>query len=553
MPTRFPSFIFSLLLITILTIGISSKSFAEVNSVGMIDIHAANHGEIAQNGFFTAGQRIDLVFVFDLDASSSDIATLTWDVYNRYDRIAHSGSLTMPCEPGMNTLSVGDAIPTDLGAGTQTYYVYGSVTVDGKKVDTEFEIRIENPNAHPGLNIEDVRLIPRDDNSPIASEMEGVAIPYRLEIDFRTENIISWAHAQIRWLGMTADGFELDRGLGSTDVDEGFNRFTVDSYIARPPYGSMPAADFSVEVVVFGYFDSVTFPLESLPVSLMEIRSQAGVANENDFSIGEAYLYGVDGARTNYFQSNEMITARLLTGGSVPENTTLLMQLSRNTIVGGGLNDDDPDTPEQFVMDLEGGLEMPVIEYELPGIVTRDPGYYDFVWTLVVGESVFAERRANITISGREGIVIPMEIELPGGIIFTAPILWDVTRENEGGVFATMVTSDNITCRLLAQTTDTPLNVELIADLFEDKFMLSGLPPDATLLTTDSGSMEGTWEYLQRAWLGGGQVFVNDFWLVRAGEGEYIVLTATSTGDENSVSEAYSASEHIQANLDLGV
>jgi len=553
MPFRIRPLLISFILTAIFLIGISPTALADVRSLELIDAHASIHGEIAKAGLFHADQAIDIVYIFNLDATSSDTAAFTWDVYNRYDRLAHSGSIEKPCEPGMNTISIPNAIPTDLGTGTQSYRVYASVIVGDEKQDTEFEIRIESPQATPGIHIEDVRLTPREDRSGIAEEMENAGIPYTLEIDFRTENIISWAHAQIRWLGMTATGFELDRGIGSMDVDDGFNTFEVDSYIARPPYGSQPDADFSVEVVVFGYVDSVTFPVTSLPISLMELRSREGVENQSDFSVGEAYLYGEDGARTNYFQANEKITARILTGGSIPENTTILMELGKNEIVGGGTGDDGPSPAEQFSMNLQAGTEMPAIDYELPNVIARDPAAYDFKWAVIVGESIFAERRTSITISGREGIVIPTEIELPGGIIFSVPLTWNIAGEAEPGLFATLVTPEGITCKLLAQSVDSPLNVGIMADIFEDNFTASEIPSDATLLTTETDSIEGTIEYLQRAYLGGGKVFVHDYWLVRVGEGEYVFVTATSTGDENSVEATYSASETLRANLDLGV
>ncbi len=522
---------------------------AHVSSLNLIDAYATLPGETAQVGRFDGDRQIDLLFKIDVETDDAETAYLTWDVYDRYDRTVYSRNLEMPCSGGLNSIRIPDAIPTDLGSGVQNYKIYASVRVGDYKDDTQFEIRIDSPYAFPKLLIEDVRLIPRDDDSWIAEEVGNAAIPYTIEIDFRVENIISWAHAQIRWLGSTVDGFVMDRGIGSTDVDEGFNSFKVDSLLARPPYGSTQQADFSVEINVIGYFDSVTFPIETLPVSLMELRSSSGVENEYAFSVGEAYLIAGDGSRATYFGKDEPITARILTGGIIPENTVLLMHLS-----GGPETPDGSAGPgEEFIMNLDSGTESPVIEYELSSDIEREPGFYEFRWSVLVGNVFFAERNVYLTISGRQGFEIPATIDLPGDAKFTAPLSWTVTLESEPGLFATMLTPYGTICRILGNSLDEPLNVELLADMFESDFANSGIPSDATALTTKSEELEGVFKSIRRAYLGNGKIFVHDYWLYRVDDGEYQFLVTTSVADEEEVTDAYMASDAIRAGLDLGI
>ncbi len=519
-----------------------SASNAEMESLELIRAIATLPGEIAQVGLFEENQQIDLLFEFDLVADTSDTARLTWDVYDRHDRTAYSSEREEPCEPGRNLIRIANAIPVDLGAGTQVYHVYASVRVGDLKEDTQFEIRIESPRAFPGLTIEDVRLEPREDDSIVAQELGSAAIPYTLEIDFRVENIISWARAEVRWLGLTADGFVLDQGIGTTDVDEGFNTFDVDGYLARPPRGSTPEADFSVQVTVFGYFDSVTFPISSLPVSLVGLRAARGVEDEFAFSVGDAYLVTDDGARATVFSQDDSISARMLTGGVTPENTAVFMRLS------GG-----PDeTVQDFSMRLDAGVETPAVEFDLPADVSLEPGFYEFTWTVMIGDVLFAERRANFTISDRPGINIPVVIDLPGDAEFAVPLTWEVTTGYETGLIATMLTPDGIVCRLLGNPLDMPLNVNLLADVYESEPATSGIPVDATPLTTEEEEYESVWESVRRAYLGDGKVFVHDYWLYRVGDGQYVFLIATSMGSEDLVAEAYSASDAIRANLYLG-
>jgi hypothetical protein len=524
---------------TIFLFLIPHTSNAEATSLDLIDAFTTSPGSIARVGFFDENSQIDLMFEFDVETDTSETCRLTWDVYDRYGGKAYSGVRELQCENGFNRLRVDNAIPIDLGNGQQVYDVYASVRIGSMKDDAEFEVRIQSPPRLPGVMIEDVRLTPREDNV-LGPELGDAAIPYTLEIDFRVENIISWGHAEIRWHGITVDGFMLDNGLGATDVDEGFNTFRVDSFIARPSRLSTPEADFSVEVSLFGYYDSVTFPIETLPLSLSELRAARDV--EGTFSIGDAYLVTSDGERSTFFSRTEPIIARILTGGIVPENTRLLMMLT-----GGPENSE-----EEFMTEVEAGVESPVIEYELPEGVDRPAGFYNFIWAVFTGGTFFAERITNLTISDREGFSIPVVIDLPGDATFTAPIIWDVTQESGPGLYATMVTPDGIVSRLLGQSMDEPISVNILADVFESSEANSGIPSDAVLLTTEEASYESEWESERRAYLGGGKVFVHEYILYRIGSGEYEFLISTSLGDEEQVTEAYMAADAIHAGIDLG-
>jgi len=532
----------ALALSIIIPFALPNSADAAVRSLTLIRAVATLPGETAQIGRFEEDQQIDLLFEFDLDSDSEETARLTWDVYDRHSHVAFSSEREEECAPGRNTIRIAGAVPNDLGTGLQTYMVYASVRVGDLKEDTELELRVQSPHAIPGVIIEDVRLRPREDESIVAQELAGAAIPYTLEIDYRVENIISWARAQIRWLGLTVDGFVLDRGIGTSTVEEGFNTFEVDGYLARPPRGSTPQADFSVEIVVFGYFDSVTFPIDTLPVSLVEIKATRGVeAGGRAFSVGEAYLLTGEGVRASFFGKDEAIVARLLTGGVIPENTALLMRLS------GG----PAESVEDFMMRPEPGTESPNLDFDLPADAEREPGFYEFTWSVVIGDVLFAERRTSLTISGRQGFSIPAVVDLPGPAQFTAPLSWTVTLESEPGLFATMLTPDGIVCRLMGNTIDEPLNVGLLADLFESRPQVSGVSEDAVLLTTEESELEGTWESVRRAYLGDGRVFVHDYWLYRIGDGEYQFLVATSVGNQDQIAEAYTASDSIRAGLDL--
>jgi len=514
---------------------------AEVSSLTLIDAYATLPGESARVGFFELNQQINLLFIFDIESDSDETARLTWDVYDRHDNRAFSGERNVGCSDGENSTIIANAIPPDLGSGTQVYNVYASVSLGGLKDDTEFEIRIVSPPALPGVTIEDVRLTTRDDDSFIADEIGDAAVAYTLEIDFRAENIISWDRAEIRWFGVTSDGFVLDRGLGTTSVNEGFNSFDVDSYIARPPARATPQADFSVQVLVYGYFDSVTFPIRSLPVTLSELRTSPDIESSADFSIGEAYLLSGEGARASSFNLSETITARLLSGGIAPDNTSVVMQLS-----GGPDN-----TFREFMTRLEPGTELPVIDYHLPDDINARPGSYQFRWFVLTADTVFAERIVDFFIVGMQGIEIPFVLDLPGDATFTAPISWDVNLESETGLYATIITPSGVVCRILGHSLDEPLNVSLMADLFESNIPLSHVPSDATPLTTEETEFEGVWESIRRAYIGDGKVFVHDYWLYRIGDYEYQFLISTSSADENMISETYTASDSIRLGIIL--
>jgi hypothetical protein len=387
-----------------------------------------------------------------------------------------------------------------------------------------------------------VILTPREDNF-LGPELGDAAIPYTLEIDFRTENIISWARAEIRWHGTTVEAFVLDDGFGSTDVEEGFNKFYIDSLIARPPYGVTQEAIFSVEVYVAGYYDSVIFPLESLPISLSEIRASSGVETANAFSVGEAYLVTPDGERSTTFSKDEPITARILTGGLTPEITKALMVLT------GG-----PDEiREEFMTTLTPGQENSTVDFNIPTDVDRAPGFYNFKWSIVTGEMIFAERMVDFTISGHGGIQIPELIELPGGATFTVPLTWSVTRESDQGLFATISTADGVDARLMGQSLDQPLNVGLLADIFESSEQTSGIPSNATLLTTEDGSGEGQWESVRRAYLTDEKIYVNEYILYRVESGVFQLLISACVADKDHLTEAYAASDAIHRGLELGI
>lgn len=531
-----------LVILPLFFLALSTSSSAEATSLQLLDAFATTPGNVARVGFFDENSQIDLMFEFDLETDSAEIARLTWDVYDRYDRNKFSGVRELPCENGMNRLRIENAIPIDIGGGENVYTVYASVKVGSIKGDTEFEIRIQSPYQFPNVFISDVRLTPREDNI-LGPELGDSAIPYTLEVDFRAENIISWARAEIRWFGITAGGFILDDGFGSTDADEGFNTFWVDSFIARPPYGATQEADFSVEVFLFGYFDSVTFPISTLPLSLAEIRASEGVEEAYAFSVGEAYLVTQDGERSTYFSKDEAITARILTGGVTPENTRLIMLLS------GGPD----DAQEQFMTILTPDQENAAVDYELPADIERAPGFYTFRWSIMTGEILFAERSVDFSISGREGIIIPEVIELPGDATFTAPLDWAITANPEPGLYAEMVTSNGIEAQLRGiQTLDQPYNVVLLADIFESSEANSGIPSNATLLTTEEDHFEGDWESVRRAYLAEKMVYINEYILYRVESGVFQLLISSCTADEDQITAAYDTSDRIRAGLDLG-
>jgi hypothetical protein len=334
----------------------------------------------------------------------------------------------------------------------------------------------------------------------------------------------------------------LDDGFGSTDVEEGFNIFFVDSLIARPPYGATQEANFSVEVFIAGYYDSVTFPLESLPISLSEIRASSGAETASAFSVGDAYLVTPDGERSTTFSKDEPIVARILTGGITPENTKAVM------ILTGGPG----DIREEFMTTLTQGQENSTVDFDLPTDVERAPGFYNFRWSVTTGETLYAERTVDFTISGLEGISIPEVIELPGVATFTIPLTWSMTPESDPGLFATMVTPDGIDARLMGQILDQPLNVNLLADIFESSEQNSGIPSEATLLTTEENSGEGEWESVRRTYMTDKKIYVNEYILYRVESGVFQLLISACVADKDLVTEAYAASDAIHEGIDLG-
>ncbi len=513
-------------------------AFAAAGSITLIRVYATLDGDTAPIGTFEANRKIDLVFEFELDGDEPDTARFTWDVYTSHGRTAHSAQLERSCDVGMNTVRISDAIPTDLAEGINTYRVYASVRVGDHKQDTEFEIRIDSARSFPGVVIEDVRLIPREHDA-ITSELSGAAIPYTLEIDFRVENILSWRFAEIRWQGLTVEGFMLDSGVATTDITEGFNTYTTESYIARPSSLAEPEAYFSVEVGVLDYYDSVSFPIENLPISLVELVAAEENQRELAFSIGEGYLVTEDGVRASIFWREEPIVARLVTGGAVPENTTVIMAL-----MGG------PDeTSEEFMLRLEPGEDSSLVVYPLPMRGNREAGFYQFIWSVVAGETLFAERIANLTLSNEQGANIPVVIDLPGPARLTVPIDWQVTEESEPGKYATLTSPAGVICRISGETMETALRAEFLANLYESDPALSGIPADVTLMTTESNELEGVWEFSRRAYLGTDHVYVYSYWLYRIEEGLFEFLVARCTGDEDQVDETYEASDRIMHGL----
>jgi hypothetical protein len=116
-----------------------------------------------------------------------------------------------------------------------------------------------------------------------------------------------------------------------------------------------------------------------------------------------------------------------------------------------------------------------------------------------------------------------------------------------------MISPDGVEAKLLGQSLDQPLNVGLLADIFESSVSNSGIPSDAVPLTTEDDSYEGEWESVRRAYLGGGKVFVNEYILYSVESGLYQLLITSCKADEDQVTEAYAASDAIHAGIDLGV
>ncbi|MFH1676372.1 MAG: hypothetical protein ABIC40_05030 [bacterium] len=518
------------------------KTLAKVESLDLITAYATVQGEIAPMGRFEPGQDIDLIYQFDLESGDADSVKVTWDVYNRYDKGIFSGESKLQCKPGRNTIRVENAIPPNLETGRQVYRIYASIKVEDVKRDTEFRINVGNERAYPSVSIEDVRLIPLSEDK-LDPELRRAAIPYRLEVDFRIENIITRRiNAEIRWFAYTPDGFEMEQGIASVHVDEGFNKFKTESFIAIPPSSAAQEADFSVIVWIFGYNDSVTFPLENLPFKLSEFREQLRKDSmKPNFSIGDAYLLTSDNARSSAFALDEPITARLLVGGSIPENTKLIMRIKGK----------DGSLKGEFMTRPNSGEYPNSIDYVIPAKSVNMPGDYVFTWSVFIGDSPYSERETDLTLSDSRGTTIPEIIDLPGDAQLSVPLTWKLTRESGGDKVATMTTPEGIIVELSAQSLDKPESATFLADIFEKNEQVSGIPADAVRLTDESEKREGIWEYVRRAYLVEDRMLVFSFWLYRVDYDKYEWIIARAKGTKDQIKETYSASDRVKSGLTL--
>ncbi|HEX9745305.1 MAG TPA: hypothetical protein VGB30_07745 [bacterium] len=515
-----------------------ATSVAETENFSFIDIHATNQGMTAQIGRFQPDETIDILYLFENNSDNSVAATFTYDVKSEgYGKVT-SDSVDATIHPGVNSYRL-SFIP-DRSYRVQTYAIYASLTIDGTKFDREFEIKIEASEGVPGIYIDDVRLVPLDEDAP--EELRGAAIPYRIEIDFNLDYIIDFGYAELRWIGVTSQDFVLDQGIGTTSTEDGMNTFEVESYIARPPSDSPHEAVFSVYLTILGYTDSVTFPLETLPVSLKELRApHAAGAVGYDFTIGEAYMVTADGARSSVFNVNEPIYARLHTGGIVPGATRVIIQV----------RDQHSDDKWDYFEDYVGGIEMPMITMQLPYDFDLSPGIYTIQWSILANHVLLADRMSSFTVSEIYGNQIPETVNLPGSAVLRIPISWDNAVDGERGAYATLISDRGIVCTLKGQEMDEPINVSLMADIYESGPGNSRIQADAVPLTEDESESEGVWEYLRRAWLSDGKVFVNDYWLYGIGDGQYQFLISTCTGDESKLQDVYSAADQITMSLTI--
>lgn len=517
---------------------LQSNAYAEGNSFELVDVYATRPGETAPMGRFESGETIDFFFLFNLDTDQTQTARFTFDIYEQFNNPVASGNIDEAIHPGMTSFRYAHTLGSNFR--TTTYHVYASMAVGSEKRESEFDIVVESSGIQPGVLIEDVRLEPRAADFEL-EQLAEAAIPYTLSVDFNMEYILDYNYAEIRWIGLTSQEFILDEGIGTLWTNDGLNSFTADSYIARPPAGSVQEAVFSVEVTVMGYTDSVTFPIDTLPVSWSEIQSGEATGEQTNFYVGEAYLVTSDGARASVFQQGEEIRARILTSGIIPVGTRVIMQAEDR--LDGSTHD--------FYFDLPEGADLPVTEVSLPDEFDLTPGTYTFYWTVVMPDGIFAERMTYFTISAIQGVVIPSEIELPGGVKFTVPLSWQVLEESKDDTYASMVTPDGIMCEIGGAPMEEPFNVAFIAAIYECNYEASKIPPDAVLLTSDETSLEGTMEYVRHAWLGDGKIFVNSYWLYRMEEGMYQFLLVTCKGTEEQVEETYSANDIIELNIEF--
>jgi hypothetical protein len=166
---------------------------------------------------------------------------------------------------------------------------------------------------------------------------------------------------------------------------------------------------------------------------------------------------------------------------------------------------------------------------------------------------LYAERWTQITLSDERGVNIPEIIDLPGPAQLTVPLGWDVSAATEQGSIATLISPDGVVCEISDTTMSQPMNAEFMADMYESDPVESGIPSDATLLTSETHELEGTWEYARRAYLSEEKVWVNSYWVYKADEGVYEFLIVSCTGTKEQVQDAYDASDRIAAGLEIGI
>jgi hypothetical protein len=128
-----------------------------------------------------------------------------------------------------------------------------------------------------------------------------------------------------------------------------------------------------------------------------------------------------------------------------------------------------------------------------------------------------------------------------------------VSTATEQGSIATLISPDGVVCEISATTMSQPMRAEFMADMFESDPVESGIPPGATLLTSETNELEGTWEYLRRAYLSDERVCINSYWVYKVDEDIYEFLIVSCTGTKEQVQDAYDASDRIAAGLEIGI